>query len=161
VTLATENLPSDPEELRALLLAERATHAAELARARDQNERLRQIIRELQRARFGRRSEKLEPDQLNLALEDVEQAVAAGEAEEERRDAGVKAARAAQRRLNRGRLPSHLPRVEVVIDVDSKTCPCCGGAMHRIGEDTSERLDVIPAQLQVLVTRRPNCLPRR
>jgi len=47
VTLETENLPSDPEELRALLLAERATHTAELARARDQNERLRQIIREL------------------------------------------------------------------------------------------------------------------
>jgi transposase len=155
VTRATENLPSDPEELRALLLAERATHAAELARARDQNERLRHIIRELQRARFGRRSEKLEPDQLNLALEEAEQAVAAGEAEEERRDAGVKAARAAQRRLNRGRLPSHLPRVEVVIDVESKTCPCCGGIMHRIGEDTSERLDIIPAQFRVLVTRRP------
>jgi transposase len=155
VTLAIENLPADPEQLRALLLAERATHAAELARARDQNERLRQIIRELQRARFGRHSEKLEPDQLNLALEDVEQAVAAGEAEEERRDGGVKAARAAKRRLNRGGLPPHLPRVELVVDVESKICPCCGGAMHRIGEDTSERLDVIPAQFRVLVVRRP------
>jgi transposase len=155
VTLAIETLPGDPEELRALLLAERATHAAELARARDQNERLRQIIREPQRARFGRHSETLEPDQLNLALEDVEQAVAAGEAAEEQRDAGVKAARAAKRRLNRGALPPHLPRIELVIDVESKTCPCCGGAMHRIGEDTSERLDVIPAQFQVLVLRRP------
>ena len=67
----------------------------------------------------------------------------------------MKAARAAQRRLNRGGSPSHLPCVEVVIDVESKTCPCCGEAMHRIGEDTSERLDVIPAQLRVLVTRRP------
>ena len=155
VTLATENLPSDPEELRTLLLAERATHAAALARARDQNERLRQIIRELQRARFGRRSEKLAPDQLDLALEETEQAVAAGEAEEERRNTSVKAARTAKRRLNRGGLPSHLPRVEVVIDVESKTCPCCGGTMHRIGEDASERLDVIPAQFRVLVTRRP------
>jgi hypothetical protein len=90
---------------RALLLAERASHAADLARARDQNECLRQIIREPQRARFRRRLEKLEPDQLNLALVEAEQAVAAGEAEEERRDACVKAAHAAQRRLSRGGLP--------------------------------------------------------
>jgi transposase len=33
-------------------------------------------------------------------------------------------------------------------------CPCCGDALHRIGEDVSERLDVIPAQFRVLVTRR-------
>ena len=138
-----------------LLLAERATHAAELSRIQDQNERLRQIIRELQRARFGRHSERLSPDQFNLALEDVEQAVAAGEAAEEHRDGTLNAARAAKRKLNRGALPPHLPRVEVVIDVEDRTCPCCGGPMHRIGEDRSERLDVIPAQFRVLVTHRP------
>src|SRR6516162_1568804 len=33
--------------------------------------------------------------------------------------------------------------------------PCCGSAMHVIGEDRSQRLDVIPAQYQVVVTRRP------
>ena len=54
-----ENLPTNPEELRDLLLAERAAHTAALTRVQDQNERLRQIIRELQRARFGRHSEKL------------------------------------------------------------------------------------------------------
>jgi transposase len=34
-------------------------------------------------------------------------------------------------------------------------CPCCAGTLHRIGEDVSERLDVVPAQFRVLVTRRP------
>ena len=59
------------------------------------------------------------------------------------------------RKANRGALPAHLPRVEIVIDVADKSCPCCAGAMHVIGEDRAERLDVIPAQFRVLVVRRP------
>src|SRR3954467_15555617 len=46
-------------------------------------EKLRQLIRQLQRDRFGRRSEKLDPDQLQLGLEDLEQAAAAAEAARE------------------------------------------------------------------------------
>jgi transposase len=46
---------------------------------------------------------------------------------------------------NRGALPAHLPRAEMVIDVEDKRCPCCGGAMHVIGEDVAEMLDVVPA----------------
>jgi transposase len=42
----------------------------------------------------------------------------------------------------------------VVIDVASKTCACCGGALHAIGEEVSERLDVVPARLRVLMVRR-------
>src|SRR6516165_165130 len=56
---------------------------------------------------------------------------------------------------NRGALPAHLPRVEIVIDVEDKRCPCCGGAMHVIGEDVAEMLDVVPALYQVKVIRRP------
>src|SRR5258708_3342374 len=54
----------------------------------------------------------------------------------------------------RGPLPDHLP-IEVVIEPEDMACPCCGGAMHVIGEDRSQRLDVIPAQYRVLVPRRP------
>ena len=61
----------------------------------------------------------------------------------------------ARRRRNRGALPAHLPRIETIVDIDDKTCPCCKGELHRIGEDVSERLDVIPARFRVLVTRRP------
>jgi transposase len=42
-----------------------------------------------------------------------------------------------------------------VVDIESRTCPCCSGTLHRIGEDVSERLDVVPAQVRVLVIRRP------
>src|SRR5450755_2782248 len=62
---------------------------------------------------------------------------------------------AARRRANRGALPAHLPRIETTIDLDDKTCLCCQGALHRIGEDRSERLDIVPAQFRVLVTIRP------
>lgn len=56
---------------------------------------------------------------------------------------------------NRGNLPKDLPRIERVIEPDSLDCPCGCGEMHRVGEDRTERLDVIPAQLRVIVTVRP------
>jgi transposase len=145
-------LPDDVATLKALLLAERAS-AAKLA---GHNEQLRAIVKELQRALFGRRSEKTaDPDQLQLALEDLEQALAEGAAAAEKSDATRPASRRQPRRVNRGALPKHLPRDEVVIEPASTTCPCCQCAMHRIGEDVAERLDVVPAQFRVIVTRRP------
>src|ERR1700761_6488442 len=155
---AAEALSDDVAVLRALVLeawAERDAERAEKGRLADQNDSLRHPIRQLQRMQFGRRSETLDPDQLNLGLEDLEQAVAAGEAEEEKTDPGLKRARAAKRRAGRGALPNHLPRIEVVIEPEDTACPCCGAAMQVIGEDRAQRLDVIPAQYQVVVTRRP------
>src|SRR5918994_2376159 len=149
---AVAPLPDDVATLKALLLAERAT-AARLA---GHNEQLRAIVKELQRALFRAGSEKTaDPDQLQLALEDLEQALAQSEAEAEKSDATRQASRRQQRRVNRGALPKHLPREEVVIEPENTTCPCCQGAMHRIGEDVAERLDVIPTEFRVIVTRRP------
>ncbi len=59
-------------------------------------------------------------------------------------------------RRNRGNLPEDLPRIEQVIEPASLDCPCGCGSMHRIGEDRSERLDIVPAQLRVIVTVRPS-----
>ena len=88
---APDSLPTKAKELRALLLAERARHAEELAtahnakdHAQDEIKRLMGIIKELQRHRFGRRSERLDVDQLMLAFEDVEQAIAAAQAAAEK-----------------------------------------------------------------------------
>ena len=122
---------------------------------RHESERLRQIIKELQRHRFGRRAETLPEEQMLLGLEDVEQVAASGEASEDESASEGRIARARKRRGNRGALPAHLPRIEVVVDIDDKICPCCRGELHRIGEDKSERLDMVPAQFRVLVTRRP------
>ena len=121
----------------------------------DQNRRLEHLVWEMRRAVYGKKSEKLDPGQLQLAFEDLEAAVA--EAEE----AAPAAARGASRRKRRaperniGHLPAHLPRSEQVIEPPSTQCPCGCGEMTRIGEDRTERLDIVPAQLQVIVTVRP------
>ncbi len=143
MTSPASALPDDPGTLKALVAEERA-----------ENERLRQIIKAMQRHRFGRRAESLPEDQLLLGLEEAEQVEAAGLEKAETAPA-VKAERTTRRRANRGALPSHLPRVETLVDVESTACPCCSGTMHRIGEDVSERLDIVPAQVRVLVIRRP------
>ena len=145
MTTTADTLPDDPSTLKAMLLAERA-----------RAERLEQIIKELQRHRFGRRAETLPEDQLLLGLEDVEQIEASSAAEIDAANAAERSSRAEKRRRNRGSLPAHLPRIEMVVDIDDHACPCCHNALHRIGEDVSERLDIIPAQFRVLVVRRPN-----
>src|ERR687898_2352471 len=139
-----QTLPDDPDLLKAMLLAERA-----------RAERLEQIIKAMQRHRFGRRAESLPEDQLLLGLEEAEQVEAAAEAQHEQANPAERKSRAARRRRNRGALPAHLLRLETIIDVEDPACPCCRNALHRIGEDLSERLDIVPAQLRVLVVRRP------
>jgi transposase len=67
----------------------------------------------------------------------------------------LRRARGRERRRSRGALPEHLLRIEVMIEPPTTLCPCCSGPMHLIGEDRSERLDVIPMRYQVVVTRRP------
>jgi transposase len=151
-------LPTDIELLQTLLATARAERDAAIAE-RDQvlaqNDRLQHLLHQLQRMQFGRRSEKLDPDQLNLAFEDVEQAIAGSEAQDDKKDPVAARARAAKRRVNRGALPVHLPRVHVTIEPKDTDCPCCRAPMHVIGEETSQRLDAIPARYQVIVTHRP------
>jgi len=141
-------LPKDMPGLRAVtlrLLAERD----ELTR---RVEAMHHIIRQFQRAQYGRRSERLDPDQLPLALEEREITAAREQATAEKR---ATAPRPRSEPGQRKSLPAHLPRIEVVIEPETTSCPCCGGSMHVIGEGKSERLDVIPAQHRILVTRRP------
>lgn len=123
MTVLADSLPDDLGTLKAMLIAERT-----------QNERLRQIIKELQRHRFGRRAETLPEDQMLLGLEDVDQVAASEEAKNEAANPAERVSRSAKRRINRGSLPAHLPRIEMVVDIEDRTCPCCGQALHRIGE---------------------------
>ena len=141
-------LPGDMPGLRAAALALIAERDELLRRV----ERMRQIIRQFQRAQFGRHSERLDPDQLQLALEEREIASAQTQAVAEKQ---AMTPRPRSEPGPRKALPAHLPRIEVVIEPETTSCPCCGGAMHLIGEEKSERLDVIPAQHRILVTRRP------
>src|SRR3954449_8369221 len=140
----SDPLPSRLRELTDVVAQQNATIAAlrierdtvrpEHQAAQAEIEKLRLLIRQLQRNRFGRRSERLDPDQLQLGLEDPGQAAAAAEAAQEELAAKNRAPRAPRvRRRNLGSLPAHLPRIETLIDVEDKGCPCCGGALHVIG----------------------------
>ena len=178
MSLALDDLSRDPDQLLchlqqmteviarqnaslASLQVERDSFLAERDLIREKHdaaqaeiEKLRLLIRQLQRGQFGRRSERLDPDQLQLGLEDLEQTAAAAEAAQEEVAARNSTPRPPRpRRRNLGALPAHLPRVEVLVDLEDKNCPCCDEALHVIGEDTSEMLDIIPAQLRVKVIR--------
>ena len=154
----TQSLPETVEALRALVLAtfaERDAAVTERDTLLTQNDRLRHLLLKLTRMHFGARSERLAEEQLQLGLEALEQAIAKDEAQAEKQDPELRKDNAAKRRASRGALPAHLPRVEVTLAPEDTACPCCRATMTVIGEDTSERLDVIPAQFRVIVTRRP------
>ncbi|MGI2228334.1 IS66 family transposase zinc-finger binding domain-containing protein, partial [Shewanella frigidimarina] len=52
-------------------------------------------------------------------------------------------------------LPKDLSREQVIHDIEDKTCDCCGGELHKMGEDKSEKLEFIPAQIKVIEHIRP------
>jgi hypothetical protein len=146
--LNLEDLPRDTTLLHQLvreLVAEKDQRDSEI-------DKLRLIIRQLQRGQFGRRSEQLDPDQLHLGLEELDADIARAEsqqvglpvAEEDPADKPV--------RLS---FPEHLPRDEATFDVDGETCRHCGGALHEIGVTTSEMLDWVPASFRVVRIHRP------
>ena len=165
--LMEADLPEDIEALRAFaleqsrLLSEERAATADLATAKSEAdaeiERLQSIIDAFLRHRFGRKSEQLDPDQLQLGLEDIETALGAARAAREAGRVQPKGDR--PRKTNRGSLPAHLERIEQIVDIEGtdgiRACPCCGGGLHQIGEDIAERLDVVPTTFRVMVTRRP------
>lgn len=148
--LPLEELPSDPEALLAFVLEVIAKRDAAIARCA----KLDHLLRVARDAQYGRSSEKLNAGQLEFTLEDVEQAIAAIEAAEDKGNSSKARERAAARRTNRGALPEHLPHIVDTIAPEDTLCPCCRAPMHEIGADESQRLDVVPAQYRVIVTRR-------
>jgi len=136
--LAIKNLPDDPVTLKALLLD------AFTIIAKYEEER------RLERARrFGASSEAGD-HQANLFDEaEASDAIEDSEVEVET----IEVAAHTKRRPKRKPLPADLPRVDIHHDLEAadKACGCCGDEMMRIGEKTSEQLDVIPMQAYVQV----------
>jgi transposase len=159
VTRTDEPLPNDIETLKAMLLAERATRLVMEAEAKARTlliEQMKFIIAKLRHERFGQSSERgALLEQLELQLADLEED--ASEAEAQAQAAAQAAAASAKikvesfERLRPARrpLPAHLPRERVVHPAPS-ACPCCGGALHKLGEDVTETLELIPRQWKVI-----------
>jgi transposase len=161
MSLATADLPADPDALRAFALACQAElKAAELSvqlRALE-IEKLKFQIAKLRRMQFGRSSERItrQIEQLELQLEELE----TGEAEDiAKADAEDRPAPIRERtKPKRKPLPDHLPRQEIVHEPEHDgacVCPDCGGGMARLGEDVTEVLDYVPGHFQVIRHIRP------
>src|SRR5579863_5409468 len=112
------NLPNDTMLLHRLV----RDLAADMEQRDGEIEKLRLIIRQLQRGQFGRRSERLDPDQLQFGLEDLDADVAGTEAKQ------PLAHDISREETRRPALPKDLPRVEATLEVEASACPSCGGA---------------------------------
>ena len=166
MALVPADLPDDVTALKALIsaMAEKsAADNAELSELKARNARaderiagLTSIIKMLERARYGRRSEKLQIDRLNeeqqaFVFDEIKTGLEEIQAELDKHKS--KAERSRLPRPRKG-FSAHLERVEVVIEPEIP--PGCEGLEKvRIGEDVSERLDVTRAKFRVIVTRRP------
>jgi transposase len=161
MSLATAELPTDPDELRAFALAcQSELKVAELSvqvKALE-IEKLKFQIAKLRRMQFGRSSERItrQIEQLELRLEELE----AGEAEVVAKvDAEVlEPVLREKAKPKRQPLPEHLPRQEVTHQPSGDgacCCPDCGKGMARLGEDVTEVLDYVPGRFQVIRHVRP------
>lgn len=109
---------------------------------------------------FGRKSEKVSPDQLAFAYEQLEHDPSLGaEGEAPEPDSGETMVKAHKRRNGHGRqaIPDTLPRVRQVRDVpeEQKWCVSCGVAKACIGEEIATKLDIVPAVVQAVEIVRP------
>jgi transposase len=150
------------------LIEQQQFHIEELTKKLHSSERklkmLQHQVDQLLRRVYGRRSEKLHPDQLmfdNLVLEAVEQSVAPLEplgelpaAAQPKKKRPVKTKRNHPGRLP---IPEHLERVEIILDIpeEEKICPETGKPLKRTGWEISEKLEYRPGKLLVNVYKRP------
>ncbi len=112
-------------------------------------------MQKLTRLKFGAKSERWPEDQLQLALGDIETAIAQARAQDEKRHPERRREGIAKRRARSGALPADLPRIEVTLMPKDTSCPCCRAVMTEIGHDESQRLDMIPVQYRVIVSDAP------
>jgi transposase len=158
----TDSLPTDLAAAHAMIIAQReivavaeakAAAAESMAKSRaPEIEQLKYQIARLRHDQYGQSSERsavLEQLEFKLSVleEDASEAEAAAQLAAER--AKIPVASHARRHPARRPLPAHLPRERVVYPSPS-ACPCCGGVLHKLGEDVTETLEMIPRQLKVI-----------
>jgi transposase len=155
MTNAADSLPQDVATLQALLLTERAARLEAESKAKFNAlliEKLKYTIAKLRHLKFGQSSERgAILEQLELQLSELQEN--ASEAEAAAQLAAEKAKITVQsferQKPARRPLPEHLPRERVVYPGPA-SCPCCGGVFHKIGEDVTETLELIPRRWKVI-----------
>lgn len=162
--MSNDSLPTDLASAHALIIAQRqALNVAEARAAAAESEaqyrallieKLKYMIKKLRHEQFGQSSERgALLEQLELQLADLEEDAAQAETV-----ARIAAAAASEkvtvqsferRKPARRPLPEHLPRERIVYPSPT-ACPCCGGVLHKLGEDVTETLELIPRQWKVI-----------
>ncbi|EOE2072133.1 IS66-like element ISAba24 family transposase, partial [Acinetobacter baumannii] len=156
-----QSLPDDVELLKKMLLeqtqklerklAQKDKRIAKLERVNQQlSDKLQQLLERYnlkKYQKFSPSSETYEGDGevLNEAEQLIEDESVATEPDNQTTESAEKAAKP-----RRPRIAPELPRVDVIHDIDDKTCTCCGHALHQMGEEVSEQLEFVPAQIRVL-----------
>lgn len=132
------------------LLEQKETQLTQhIAKIAELEERIQQLLQEL----YGTRSEKLkEPEDRNAFDEAI--VPPEDETEIEKADAAITVAAHTRKKHGGGRkpLPAHLPREEIIYPLPEEQKRCaCGCMLTKIGDERTEQLDIIPAQIKVLV----------
>jgi transposase len=170
VTSKSDSLPTDLSAAHAIIIAQRDALLTAEARATAAEseakfralliEKLKYTIAKLRHEQYGQSSERRALlDQLELQLSELQEdsseadtaaQLAAARAQANNPDPATPPARRFERRKPARRpLPEQLPRERIVYPAPSK-CPCCGGALHKLGEDVTETLELIPRQWKVI-----------
>ena len=140
-----ENADIDPATKQALLTSFQSL-LAEAKRDKLKIQALTLELAHLKRIRFGKRSESLDPQQLDLFAESVDEDIGSIHAELDTAEVNdTTPKRQARQHAGRQALPDHLPRIEFRHEPESCQCGACGKGLVKIGEDISEQLDVTPA----------------
>jgi transposase len=144
--LNTDTLPNDVDALKRKL----AEYHSENCVLKEENLLLKQRL-------FGRKSEQLtEQERKQLYLFNEAEDEVSKETAETAQEEVVVATHTRAKKRGRKPLPEHLPRVVVEHDVAEHAKLCaCGATKSRIGEETAERLDIVPARIQVIRDVRP------
>ncbi|WP_201029792.1 IS66 family transposase zinc-finger binding domain-containing protein, partial [Leptospira santarosai] len=161
MSLDPNSLPNDVEELKKLIILEKnkiLEYEEELRLQRlKEAEHLDQIER-LKIQLFGRKTEKwsqIEKDQ-GILFNEIESSLREDSPEPEEESLFTPVKSHTRKKTGRKPFPDYFPRIEMLHDIaDSEKICSCGHTLSRIGEEKSEKLDIIPAKVQVEVHVRP------
>ena len=156
-----QSLPDDVELLKKMLLeqtqklerklAQKDKRIAKLERVNQQlSDKLQQLLERYNLKKYQKFSPSSETyegegEVLNEAEQLIEDESVATEPDTQTTESAEKAAKP-----RRPRITPELPRVDVIHDIDDKTCACCGHALHQMGEEVSEQIEFVPAKIRVL-----------
>ncbi|MCB5228420.1 IS66 family transposase [Alishewanella sp. 16-MA] len=156
-----QSLPDDVELLKKMLLeqtqklerklAQKDKRIAKLERVNQQlSDKLQQLLERYNLKKYQKFSPSSETyegegEVLNEAEQLIEDESVATEPDTQTTESAEKAAKP-----RRPRIIPELPRVDVIHDIDDKTCVCCGHALHQMGEEVSEQIEFVPAKIRVL-----------